>query len=148
MASANDRSGVARILRLALVLSLLVYPLVASLVLGPPKWRAPWIPSEQDKAIPLVALGILALGEFVAGWLIGSLRRPPRFMTATADPAAFGFLRFIIALALIESGAIFGLVGSFITQDPRYAITFAVPAVLLMLQVPGVKPPGADDSHW
>jgi F0F1-type ATP synthase membrane subunit c/vacuolar-type H+-ATPase subunit K len=148
MAFPSDRSGVARVLRMALLLSVLVYALLASLVLGPPKWRAPWIPSDQDKAILLVVLGIMALGEFVAGWLVGSLRRPPRFMAATADPAAFGLVRFIIGLALIESGAIFGLVLSFLTRDARYAIVFAAPAVLLMIWVPGVEPPGTDDRQW
>jgi hypothetical protein len=148
MASPIDRSVVARILRLALVLSVLVYPLVASIVLGPPKWREPWIPADQGQAILLAVLGIMALVDFAAGWLVGSLRQPPRFMAATADPAAFGFVRFLIGLALIESGVIFGLALSFITRDPRYVIALAVPAVLLMLQVPGVEQPRAGDGQW
>ena len=139
MSSSLDRSGVARILRMALVLSVLFYPLVASLVLGPPKWQAPWVPSEQDKAILLIVLGIVALGNAALGWLVGNLRQPPRFMAAATDPADFAFRRFIIGLALIESGAIFGLVLSLITRDPRYAIVFAAPVAVLMLLVPGVE---------
>jgi len=148
MASPIDRSGVAPILRMALVLSGLFYPLVASLALGPPKWQAPWSPPEQDKATLLMVLGVVALGNFAAGWLVGSLRQPPRFMAAAADPAAFGFLRFIVGLALIESGAIIGLVLSFIMRDPRYAIVLAVPAVLLILLLPGVERPRADHRQW
>jgi hypothetical protein len=144
MTSTIDRSGVVRILRMALVLSVVFYPVAAGLALGSPSWRSPWIPAEQDKALMLVVLGILALGDAVAGWLVGNLRRPPRFMAATADPATFGFTRFIVGMALIESGALFGLVLSFLTRDARYAIVFAIPAVLLMLLVPGVEPPRTD----
>ena len=147
MASPIDRSGVASILRMAFVLSMLLYPLVASLALGPPKWQAPWLPSDQDKATLVLVLGIVALVDAVAGWLVGSLRQPPRFLGAAQGPAAAGFVRFIIALAMIESGAILGLVLSFITRDPRYAIVFATPAVLLTLLVPGVQPPRADDRQ-
>jgi|WetSurMetagenome_2_1015567.scaffolds.fasta_scaffold589758_1 F0F1-type ATP synthase membrane subunit c/vacuolar-type H+-ATPase subunit K len=138
------KSGIANVLRLALVFSVLFYPVVASLALGWPAWQAPWIPSEQDKAILLVSLGIVALADVVVGWLIGSLRKPPRFMRATAEPAAFQFTRFIIGLALIECAAIFGLVLSFVLRDSRYAVVFAAPAVVLMLLVPGVATPRAD----
>jgi len=147
MASSIDRSNVARILRMALVLSVLAYPLVASVVIGPPKWRAPWIPSAQDKATLLVVLSIVAFGNAGAGWFVGGLREPPRFLAATMNPAEFGFRRFIIGLALIESAAVFGLVLSLITRDSRYAIVFAAPAVILMLQVPGVRRPGSDDRR-
>ena len=139
MASPIDRSAVAPILRMAFVLSGLLYPLVSSLVLGPPKWQAPWSPSEQDKATLLMVLGIVALGNLGAGWLVGNLRQPPRFMAVAPAPATFGFLRFIVGLALIESGAVIGLVLSFILRDARYAIVLAVPAVLLILLVPGVE---------
>jgi hypothetical protein len=146
MPTAIDRTGVARVLRMALVLSVLLYPVVAVVTLGPPAWQTPWLPSERDKAIMVMALGILGLGDAFAGWLVGSLRQPPRFMAATTDPAAFGFVRFVVGLALIESGAIFGLVLSFLTHDARYAIVFAAPAVLLMLLLPGVERPRADGS--
>jgi len=139
MASSTDRSAVAATIRMAWVFSALLYPLVASIVLGPPKWQAPWSPPEQGKATLLMVLSIVALGTFVAGWLVGSLHQPPRSMAATTSPATFGFLRFIVGLALIESGAIIGLVLSFILRDPRYAIVLAVPAVLLILLVPGVE---------
>jgi len=62
---------------MAFVLSALAYPLVAGVVLGPPNRRAPWIPSEQDKAISIAVHDIEALGNAGAGWLVGNLRAIP-----------------------------------------------------------------------
>ncbi len=85
----------------------------------------------------------MALGDWVAGWLIGSLNHPPRFMGASGNPAGFAFVRFMAAVALMEAGAIMGLMLTFMTHDARYAVAFATPAFLLMLLA---GPAGARDT--
>ena len=86
-----------------------------------------------------IFLLLLCAAAFSAGWIVGHLKEPPvrsaRELVVQRSPL-FARQRFILAAALIEAGAIYGLVVSLVTKDSRYAIAFAVPALVLLLLTP------------
>jgi hypothetical protein len=44
-----------------------------------------------------------------------------------------GLPKLVLKLAVYEAGAVFGLVLSFLTHDPHYAVLFGLPALVLLL---------------
>lgn len=130
---------VSRILRWAFVASVGAYVVVAIAVAGAPKWDAAWMPADPAHRTLLLILVFLGVGTWTAGWIVGRPRELPVESArglAFQRPPAFARQRFVLAAALIEAGAIYGLVVSLVTKDSRYAIAFAVPAVVLLLMTP------------
>ena len=131
--------GVNRILKWAFVASVAVYAGVAVAVAGPPRWDSPWLPPDPTHRVLLFVLAFIGAGTWAAGWVVGHMKEPPvqsAHELVVRRPPIFGRQRFILAAALIEAGAIYGLVLSLVTKDSRYAIAFAVPALVLLLLTP------------
>lgn len=128
-----------RILKWAFVASVAVYGVVAVAVAGAPKWDSPWLPADPTHRALLFVLAFIGAGTWAAGWIVGHLKEPPvrsAHEMIVQRPPIFGRHRFVLAAALIEAGAIYGLVLSLLTRDSRYALVFAVPAFVLIALLP------------
>jgi len=134
--------NVTRVLKPAFVFSVVIYAVVALIVLGTPRWDTPWIPEDSSRATLVLVFSAMAVMTWTAGLVFG--RRKPGSPGAGGDPAQ---QRFIVAAAFVEAGAIFGLVLSFLNQDARYAILFAVPTALLILMLPTESPEPRSSEH-
>lgn len=131
--------SVNQILKMAFVLSVVIYSVVAIVVTGPPRWDSAWLPTDPAYKLLFGVLGFLAIGCWAAGWVIGHAEKAPRpsaepFMPE--GPADSTRQRFVLAAALIEAGAIYGLVLSLLLKDARYAFLFGAPAAMLLLLTP------------
>ncbi len=73
----------------------------------------------------------------------GRMSAPPAGMAPGAGGAPWGRTRFILAAALIEAGAIFGLVLSVLAKDSRFAIAAAAVSAVLLLMTPASDGAGA-----
>ena len=131
--------GVNQILKWAFVASVAVYVVVAMVVAGPPRWDSSWLPADPTHRLLLMVLVFVAAGTWAAGWIVGHLKEPPVRSArelVVQRPPVFARQVFILSAALIEAGAICGLVISLVTRDSRYAIAFAVPALALLILTP------------
>lgn len=126
-----------RVVKWAFVFSVVIYGAVACTVIGAPKWDAPWLPADQGKQILLYVLLAMAIGSWAGGWMLGRRQEPliPE-QTEAARPNAWLFQRFILAAALLEAGALYGLVYSFLSKDARYGLLFALPSAVLLVLTP------------
>jgi F0F1-type ATP synthase membrane subunit c/vacuolar-type H+-ATPase subunit K len=124
------------ILKPAFVMSAVLYGLVAFLVIGPPDWSKPWVPEGPGIAPLTTILTALALVVWTAGFAFGRLKSPPAAFRQAQDPNSWPRMRFIMGAALIEAGAIFGLVLAFVGRDSRPGILFAGIAAALLLLLP------------
>jgi len=134
-----------RILQVALASSVVVYVVIGFATQGAPDWARPWVPEDQQQTLLLAVLLGMAAIDMAGGYLLGGLQKLPGFLGAPSEgsprPGTNPRLtQFILALALIESGALFGLVYTFIRQDARYVLVAAVPAIALILLVPFHSP--------
>lgn len=127
---------VTKILKLAFVMSVVIYGLVAFLVIGAPDWSRPWVPEAPGMAPLTYALTALALAVWAVGFAFGRLQTPPAAFRAAQGPNPWPRMRFIMAAAFLEAGAIFGLVLAFVGRDSRPAILFAGVAAVLLLLLP------------
>jgi F0F1-type ATP synthase membrane subunit c/vacuolar-type H+-ATPase subunit K len=128
-----------RILKWAFVASVAVYGVVAVAVAGPPRWDSPWLPPDPMHRTLLFVLVFVGAGTWAAGWIVGRLKEPPvrsAHELVVRRPPIFGRQRFVLAAALIEAGAVYGLILSLLTRDSRYAIAFGVPALVLLILIP------------
>jgi F0F1-type ATP synthase membrane subunit c/vacuolar-type H+-ATPase subunit K len=141
-----------QILKWAFVASVAVYAVVAMVVAGPPRWDSPWLPADPTHRVLLMVLVFIGAGTWTAGWIVGHIKEPPvrsAHELVVQRPPLFARQRFILAAALIEAGAIYGLVLSLVIKDSRYAIAFSVPAAVLLILTPvgenglGGPPPGS-----
>jgi F0F1-type ATP synthase membrane subunit c/vacuolar-type H+-ATPase subunit K len=126
--------GVAKALKFSFIMSVVLYAVVAFVIAGPPDWSKPLLP-EGPGVAPLVGiLALLALGGWAAGMMIGRMTEAPPVLRQVAAQNPWLRIRLILAAALLESGAIAGLVLSILSKDSRFAVaTSAVTAVLLLM---------------
>lgn len=123
-----------KILKLAFMGSVVIYGAVAVAILGAPDWSRPALPREPGAAPVFFVFVPLALAVWGAGSVLGRRATPPAALRQENSPAPWARVRFVMGAALVESGAIFGLVLAFVGKDSRPALlTAAVSAVLLFL---------------
>ncbi len=127
---------VVKILKLAFVMSALLYGVVAFLVIGPPDWSKPWVPEGPGMAPFTTILTALALLVWALGFAFGRMRNAPAAFRQVRGPNPWPRTRFIMAAAFIEAGAIFGLVLAFVGHDSRPGVLFAGVAAVLLLLLP------------
>jgi F0F1-type ATP synthase membrane subunit c/vacuolar-type H+-ATPase subunit K len=127
---------VSSILKFAFVASVLVYGLVAFLIAGAPDWSRPVIPAQAGVAPLFFVFLAIALGNWVAGFVFGSRVALPAASQEAGARRPRPETRFIIAAALIEAGAICGLVLSILTKDSRPALFAAAVSAILLLMTP------------
>ena len=133
-----------RILKFSFVFSAVVYAVVAVAIAGAPNWGRPLIPEGPTAPLFLVLLPA-ALAVWFAGFAFGRKQAPPAAMRQVASQNPWPRTRLIIAAALIESGALFGLVLSIVAKDSRPAIAAsAVTAALLLLLPTGGNLPARE----
>jgi F0F1-type ATP synthase membrane subunit c/vacuolar-type H+-ATPase subunit K len=125
---------IARILKFAFIMSLAIYGVVAWVVAGAPDWSRPVLPEVPGSAPLLVVLALMALSGWGAGIVLGRLSDAPGILQQNASRKPWPVTRFVLAAALLESGAIAGLVLSLLNKDSRFALgCSAVTAVLLLM---------------
>jgi hypothetical protein len=127
-------SNLGLVIKIGFVMSILLYAGVAVGILGMPDWNAPWVPQQPPGSTLVMILPVLALGAFVAGFLLG--RRPGPDGGQAPGRQPWYVTRFVFGAAATESGAILMLLLSFITKDARWAILGALPAAALLLLAP------------
>jgi len=138
-----------RFVKMAFVVSVFLYAVVAVALLGAPAWKAPWVPSEGPVAAMLMVVVPLAVVLWGLGWSVGRMKRPPGGTSGQGDSGAapaWPRTRFVLAAALVEAGALLGLAAAFVGKDSRYAVAFAVPTAIVLYLLPtelhGDSPPG------
>jgi len=122
---------VTQIIAAAVALAIPIYVVVAWIV-------APTMPVASDNGqlitIMAVVLGALSIGQLAAAQLLVSTRMRGLTKLDDAGQRLVGYrTTVIIAFALRESIAIFGLVLSLLGGDPRWALGFGAVALLSML---------------
>jgi hypothetical protein len=125
--------GLAKFLKAAFVFSVLLYGGVALFVAGPPDWTRPAAP-EAPMAPLFYALTLCALGLWAAGVILGRREQAPSLFRS--GPRPWPLQRFILAAALVEGGALLGLVLSLVLKDSRYGLAHAVVAAILLILLP------------
>ncbi|MGA9750378.1 MAG: hypothetical protein WBS54_01160 [Acidobacteriota bacterium] len=125
---------VIRVLKLAFLGSLVAYAVVAFALVGAPDWSLPLVPQEG-----MAPLFFLLSSLAVVGWLlglgVGRMNAPPPHL-ASAMSGPWPKLRFVLAAALVESGALFGLVLTLLVKDSRYALLYAAVSAALVMMLP------------
>lgn len=123
--------GSARILKIlwgSLVASVLIYGILVFMISQ--IWVA--VPRNIQSLMSnpiLMALTVAAMASLVMAFLIF-----PAIHAKRRDQSVITMRqRFIVQWALIESVAIYGLVGTFLTQDPRVFVAFAIAAIAAFL---------------
>lgn len=97
----------------------------------------PGAPGLGDVLLPVAAL--LSIANAALSWLWAvRMRSPPG---APATPEALAVTRLIVASALCEGSALFGIVAHLVTRDDRMFLPFALSFVALLAHFPG-------DRHW
>ena len=126
--------GIARLLKAAFVVSVLIYGGVAVFVAGPPDWSLPTVPEAPGMAPLFSALTLSALGAWTAGMILGRRAQAPSLFRS--GPRPWPLQRFILAAALVEGGALLGLVLSLVLKDSRYGLAHAAVAAFLLVLLP------------
>ncbi len=123
--------GSARILKIiwgALVISVMIYGLIVFMMSR--VWAA--VPKEWQELTSnpiLIALAIAAMATLVMAFLIF-----PALQARRSDQSIAALRqRFIVQWSLIESVAVYGVVGTFMTQDPRVFAVFVTVAIAAFL---------------
>lgn len=119
-----------RILWWTLVVSLLIYVLVAHVVDVAPNPSAPislLLPVFTGLSLAIAA-GTVILRRRALSEPIQAGRLDP----STAEGLAAAFTPFILSLVLAESIGIFGLVLAFLSGDPSYSVWFSAGAIALL----------------
>lgn len=127
---------VTRILKFAFITSVVMYGVVAFMVAGPPDWSKPILPTGPSAAPLLGILAAMTFSGWGAGMAVGRMAEAPGALKETAPPNPWPRLRFILAAALLESGAIIGLVLSILNKDSRLAIAAAAVTAVLLAMTP------------
>ena len=132
---------VAKFLKFAFIMSVVLYAVVAVAVAGAPGWSRPLVPENPGSAPILGILLFMSLAAWASGMVVGRMAEAPGALRRTESQSPWPRLRFTVAAALLESGALFGLVLSLLNRDSRFAIfTAAITIILLALT------PASDDS--
>jgi hypothetical protein len=131
---------------LARWLMLLATPIYSLLVIsdaGLPRWDAPWIPEAAGAGRMLGWMSAAALVQWADAlwffpWLV---RRKSKLRPAESGDKASRelFARFLVRLSLFHGASVCGAAVSFQAHDPRYAIVFAIPSLLMILFLPTPK---------
>ena len=130
-----------KIIKWAFIFSVFLYGAMAVVLKGAPLWDSPWMPQDETAAMLLIVLGPMAVLMWGTAWVFARMKKPPNAMKQGGTPQGnCPLTRFIIAAALAESGALFGLAISFIEGNSRYAIAFAVPTVIVLFLL-STEPP-------
>jgi F0F1-type ATP synthase membrane subunit c/vacuolar-type H+-ATPase subunit K len=125
---------VLRIIKYAFVVAALMYAVVAVAVAGPPDWNRPLLPERQDGPILCGVLFTLAVADWAAGYALGRRAEAPAMLKQAPGLRSWPQTRLVIAAALIEAGAIFGLVLALLFKDSRPALlTSGISAILLLM---------------
>jgi F0F1-type ATP synthase membrane subunit c/vacuolar-type H+-ATPase subunit K len=132
-----------KILKYAFVVATLLYAVVAVMVAGPPDWSRPLLPERQDGPLLCGIFLTLALVDWVAGYVVGNRSAAPAMFSQAAGLRSWPQTRLVIAAALIESGAIFGLVLALLFKDSRPALLASGVSAVLLLMTPAS---GADQG--
>jgi F0F1-type ATP synthase membrane subunit c/vacuolar-type H+-ATPase subunit K len=127
--------SVERVLKFSFVFSAVVYAVVAVALAGAPDWGRPLIPEGPTAPLFFILL-TAALAVWFAGFAFGRRQSPPAAMRQAAGQNPWSRTRLVIAAALIEAGALFGLVLSIVAKDSRPAIAAAAVTVVLLLILP------------
>lgn len=122
-------------LKAAFVLSVILYATVAVLVAGAPAWDRPALPEGSPLLVPAAVLSALSLLLWAGGWRLGRLREA--WGPFRGGPRPWPLQRFILAAALVEGGALLGLVLAILLRDSRYGLAHAFVSALLLLFLPG-----------
>ena len=130
-------------IKLAFVMSVVIYGVVGVFLAGAPDWNRGLIPGPPTSPALLGAFLLLSLSTWAAGMVAGRISVPPADMAPGSGGAPWGRPRFILAAALIEAGAIFGLVLSVLAKDSRFAIAAAAVSAVLLLLTPASDGAGA-----
>ena len=125
--------GIARFLKAAFVISVLLYGAIAVFVAGPPDWSLPTVP-EAPAAPLFYALTLSALGAWAAGTILGRKTQAPSLFRS--GPRPWPLQRFVLAAALVEGGALLGLVLSLVLRDSRYGLAHAAVTAFLLALLP------------
>jgi hypothetical protein len=136
MGKEGEAMDTTRVLKLAFAASAVLYGAVAVAVLGPPDWGRPLLPHAASGRMLYLVFLPLTVGVWAAGSAFGRLARPPASLGQARGAAPWPRLRLIMGCAFLESGAIFGLVLSFVSGDPRPALATAVVTAVLILMLP------------
>lgn len=131
---------IALLLKAAFVFSVVLYAAVAVFVAGPPAWDRPAFPEGSPLAVPAVVLSALSLVLWAVGWLLARRREP--LGPFSSGPRPWPLQRFILAAALVEGGAVLGLVLALLLRDARYALAHAFVSALLLIFLPGEEQGG------
>ena len=136
-----------RLLWWALVISLLVYVLMAHIAPLP----ASPTPALISTLLPILTFISLGTAVGTVFYRRHALVRPIR--SGELDPTTpagmqQAFTPFIVNLVLSESVGIYGLVLAFLSGQPLYSVWFAIPALVLMYvhrpTAPDLVPPARD----
>jgi F0F1-type ATP synthase membrane subunit c/vacuolar-type H+-ATPase subunit K len=113
-----------RIIWASLAFCVLLYG--AIIMMLSPNWPPPQSDMQPLMSNPiLIALGFAALGSLVLAFVI-----LPRLPLQASNPDNAQRQRSIVRWALIESVAIYGLVGSFLMQDIRVFALFGLVSIV------------------
>jgi hypothetical protein len=130
-----------RIICFALLTSVFIYAGIAFFVLASPD---PGQVSNTSLLLPLASMAGLAvvtlpalrkmlLGTLALPFLSGEAGAPPQWTPEVERAALLKYTTgSIVGYAVAESVAIFGLVASFLAQDPMLVVPFAATSVLLI----------------
>ncbi len=126
---------VLKLIKYAFVVAALLYGVVAVSAVGKPDWGRPILPDQPNAPLLYGILLTLALVDWVGGVVVGNLAEAPAALR-NVPSRSWPQTRLVIAAALIESGAIFGLVLAFLFKDSRVALVASVISAALLLMAP------------
>lgn len=126
---------VLKIIKYAFVVATLLYAVVAISAVGKPDWSRPLLPDQPNAPLLYGILLTLALVDWVGGFVVGSLAEAPAALR-NLPSRSWPQTRLVIAAALLESGAIFGLVLAFLFKDSRGALVACGISAVLLLMTP------------
>lgn len=131
----------AKFLKFAFIMSVVLYGVVAVAVAGAPGWSRPLV-SENPGSMPVLAILLfMSAAAWASGVAVGRMAEAPGALRRTASQSPWPRLRFTVAAALLESGALFGLVLSLLNHDSRFGILAAGVTIILLALTPAT-----DDS--
>jgi hypothetical protein len=144
------KSPIARILWFALLLSQVIYLVVASVLPGDPA-SSPASVSVISLALAIVSIGIAALTLVMRRRALVAPIQAGQLDPNTPEGHQRAFVPFIINLVLTESIAINGLVIALLSREPQRAYPFAIAGFALMYwhrpTAPDLSPPAAFGTY-